>query len=102
MLLAYNFSDVWSLGFGIALVTGGAIGGFFLARMVRSWARADATVETFTLQDLREMRTRGEISDAEFERMRAAIIGQHARRSGSSAAADRRAGLEPPEDGEPS
>jgi len=31
----------------------------------------------FTLQDLREMRERGEISDAEFDQMRASILAGH-------------------------
>ena len=41
---------------------------------VRRWVRRDAAPDIFTVQDLREMRDRGEISAREFEVMRAALL----------------------------
>jgi uncharacterized membrane protein len=52
-------------------------GGFFLAMAVRRWVRSDPADETpFTLQDLREMRDRGELTPAEYEALRAEMIGK--------------------------
>lgn len=37
---------------------------------------SDPTAQVFTLQDLRDMRARGDLSEAEFDSMRAALIQQ--------------------------
>jgi hypothetical protein len=78
-----NFEDLLPI-----LKWGGvALGGFGLLALVAKWARRwirsddepqslDAPV--FTLQDLREMRARGDLSDDEFDRMRNAILGAYA------------------------
>lgn len=57
------------------------VGLIMLAR--RYFLGKDASDEglPFTLQDLREMQSRGEITSVEFESMRAAIIGSHKSRS---------------------
>jgi hypothetical protein len=60
----------------------------------RRWMRDSDTPDTitpFTLQDLREMRARGDIDDTEYTAMRAMILGRH----DPATAADR-----PPEGGE--
>lgn len=61
--------------------------GVLLAALVLLWFVArrarrllydnEANREVFTLQDLREMRDQGLISDVEFQRMRSAILGLH-------------------------
>lgn len=58
----------------VGVVLAGA--GVYWARLIfnRSMGDTGAT-EPFTLQDLREMLKRGEITEAEFETMRAGIIG---------------------------
>ena len=45
---------------------------YFLKRM-----DSTGTSEPFTLQDLREMKDRGELSDVEFNALRGSIIDQH-------------------------
>lgn len=53
--------------------------GVVVAFMARRWAKGDQELgEVFTLQDLREMRERGDISDVEFRAMRGDILGRFA------------------------
>jgi hypothetical protein len=49
--------------------------GIVLVRMVRARIRGTHATESFTLDDLRKLRAAGELSDAEYERMRAMLIG---------------------------
>ncbi len=78
MLLLANFDSV---NFAFVLwatlgIIAFAIVGFLVARRVRSWSReADQAPAQFTLQDLRQMRDSGQISDMEYELMRAQVIG---------------------------
>jgi len=65
----------------VVLVAILAIGGLAVALAARRWAQRDAQREAFTLQDLRDMRARHEISDQEFLALRAAVLGQTARRA---------------------
>lgn len=58
--------------FTIAVILAGLIVVF----AVRRWAAREVKTETFTIQDLREMRKRGEISEQEFQSMRAAILAE--------------------------
>lgn len=68
-----NFSFVLWATLGMVAF---AILGFLIARRVRSWSReTDQAPAHFTLQDLRQMRERGQISDTEYELMRAQVIG---------------------------
>ncbi len=62
--------------------------GFYLVVVLKRWMNSDPTAENLTLQDLREMRARNDITDAEFERMRALIIGKYAQTDDSAASAD--------------
>ena len=50
--------------------------GYYVAVAVRRWVQRDETVATFTIQDLRDMRARGQISDQEFAAMRTALLAQ--------------------------
>ncbi|MBN2448032.1 MAG: SHOCT domain-containing protein [Phycisphaerae bacterium] len=65
---------LWTIILALFVVV--AVVGLALARRIQQWARADQVAEPFTLQDLREMRERGEISEIEFEAMRAGLIGR--------------------------
>jgi hypothetical protein len=53
------------------------IGGYIVMRVYRRGAReSGAGSEPFTLQELREMRADGQISEREFESMKAVLIGR--------------------------
>jgi hypothetical protein len=52
--------------------------GFLAALAVRRWMQREEPVQTFTFQDLRDMRARGEISESEFAAMRAVLLAQAA------------------------
>jgi acyl-coenzyme A synthetase/AMP-(fatty) acid ligase len=51
------------------------VGGMLIARRLRSRAADSTPAAAFTLQDLRRLRDSGQISEVEFESMRAAMIG---------------------------
>jgi len=59
-----------------AIVALAAVGGIYLMMAVRRWSQREESPATFTIQDLRDMRDRGEISAAEFSAMRATILAQ--------------------------
>ncbi len=82
----------WLAGLGVLVVVGAVV--IYLLR--RSLGRGDAPPEGFTLQDLREMRAAGRISDAEFAAMRAAIIGRLTEEPRGPSAAGPDSGREPP------
>lgn len=65
-----------ALSVGLLIMFGAVIGiaGAYFALAVRRWARSTPTAETFTLQDLREMRERGELQPREFEALRARMF----------------------------
>lgn len=65
------------LWFGLAAVA--AVAGYCVVLAVRRWAQREEHAATFTFQDLREMRARGQISEQEFASMRAALLGQFER-----------------------
>lgn len=71
-----NASDLLTvfLWFAVAAVLVAA--GFVAALAVRRWTQREQSVVSFTFQDLREMRSRGDITDAEFAAMRAALLGE--------------------------
>jgi hypothetical protein len=50
--------------------------GLYLAVAVRRWVQSEEPVGSFTLQDLRDMRARGEISAQEFATMRTALLAE--------------------------
>ncbi len=69
--------DLLNVALLIALAAAVAVSGIFAALALRRWAKRDAPAEAFTLQDLREMKARGQIDEREFLAMRAAILGTH-------------------------
>lgn len=64
-----------------------AIAGFYLTRAIKRWMAREAPAEPFTLQDIREMKARGEIDEREFQAMRAAILGAAASKPSKRTAA---------------
>ncbi|MCC6357968.1 MAG: SHOCT domain-containing protein [Phycisphaerales bacterium] len=50
--------------------------GYLLVRFVKKRLADAGDDQPFTLQDLREMKARGEITEREYETMRAAIVGE--------------------------
>jgi len=77
-----NGGHILSIAFWLALAAGVGIFGYVLARAVKRWTQSNDKPEAFTLQDLRDMRSRGEITAQEFDTMRAAILGRYAADSG--------------------
>jgi len=63
------------LGIGVIGV-GTLLLGILAGRLVKKRLRSDHPAETFTIQDLREMREREQITAQEYQAMRAAIIGR--------------------------
>ncbi len=50
--------------------------GFYVVAAVRRWALRRHAVATFTLQDLRDLRMRGELNEREFATLRAQLLDQ--------------------------
>ena len=76
-LLANDASSIiWGIGPIILGLIAVVVVGWFVVVHVRSWMKASGeSGEAFTLDDLRRMHRAGEISDAEFQRAREAMIG---------------------------
>jgi hypothetical protein len=53
-----------------------AIGGLYVIRAVKRWSRKDEAPEIFTLQDLRDMHARNEITEQEYATLRAELLGR--------------------------
>jgi hypothetical protein len=53
-----------------------ALAGFYAAVAIRRWSQREVRATTFTFQDLRDMRSSGQISDREFVAMRAALLAE--------------------------
>ena len=60
----------------IAAIGVGALLIVLVARAFRRRMRSNQNTETFTIQDLRNLRDAGDITQQEYEAMRAAVIGQ--------------------------
>lgn len=56
-------------------------GGYLIVRWVKKRLSDSGGSQPFTLQDLREMKARGEINEREYETMRAAIVGEFSKPS---------------------
>jgi uncharacterized membrane protein len=63
----------WLIVLVVVVIVGG-----MLIYFVRKWMAGDASApaEGFTLQDLRDLHARGELTDEEFQNARAAMIGR--------------------------
>ena len=53
-----------------------ALSGFYIAVVIRRWSQREVRATTFTFQDLRDMRARGQINDREFGAMRTALLAE--------------------------
>ena len=73
-LAASDLSGALNASLWVMLAAILAVAGMYLATRVKRWSRRDQSPEAFTLQDLREMRARSEISEAEYSRLRAALL----------------------------
>ncbi len=58
------------------------IAGIYVAMSVRRWSRREQSPDSFTLQELREMRARQQISEQEFQALRAEILGRASAETG--------------------
>ncbi len=66
--------DVVTIAIWFALAAVAAVVGFAVVVAVRRWAQREERTITFTFQDLRDMRARGEITEHEFAAMRTALL----------------------------
>lgn len=93
---------ILTLGLMVLGLGAAAVIGFLIARRVKGWSKADpSTSGYFTLQDLRDMRNRGEIDQTEYERMRALIIGPLAAEKAAEAERRNRPGADTSDDDHP-
>jgi uncharacterized membrane protein len=60
----------------VAATLAAFVGLYLVRRAARRWAQRDDRAASFTMQDLRDMRARGEITEQEFAAMRATLVGQ--------------------------
>ena len=66
---------VWAGGLIVVIVLAGVVLGRY-----RKWMRTDVearSAQSWTLQDLRDLRRQGRISEQEFDTLKAAIIAEH-------------------------
>ena len=69
-----GFEGIFSIGAWLMAAVMVAIGGIYVARRVRGWAAKTQPVDNFSLQELREMRQSGRISEAEFEVLKRQVV----------------------------
>jgi uncharacterized membrane protein len=67
-------ADALGLALLVMLVAVAGMGGAYAALRVRRWSRQEERRESFTLQELREMRARGEINEQEFLALRGQVL----------------------------
>ena len=97
-MLASNI-EILSLAGLIGLAVVISLAGLLVARWLMGWIQRDVPRDAFTLQDLREMRDRGDISETEFNTMRQEILAAYAGRgaqAGSDGADDPDSAAGPP------
>ena len=69
-----GFAGIFSVVVWLMAAVMVAIGGIYVARRVRGWTAKSEKVDNFSLQELREMRQSGRISQAEFDVLKRQII----------------------------
>ena len=78
------FADIlpWLIAIVVFVIVGGV-----MIYLIRRWLRSDSGTDPigFTLQDLRELHARGEITDEEFAHAREQMIGRLKQPGGASA-----------------
>ena len=84
MLAARDPAEI--LRYGGLLIVALLVLGIFVLWLRRKYLSEEATHSdgVWSLQQLRDLRISGEISEAEFQRLRAEMIGRHALRSGDT------------------
>ncbi|MBK9127330.1 MAG: SHOCT domain-containing protein [Phycisphaerales bacterium] len=76
-----NSDLAWGLLYALLGVVGAVVVGAVIIMSVRRWARSEPAGQEMTLQNLRDLRARGEITELEYERMRDRLAGvRHAPR----------------------
>jgi uncharacterized membrane protein len=91
----HQSADVFAIFGWLVFAAVVIVGGFVVAVAVRRWVqREERAVGSFTFQDLRDMRARGEITEQEFAAMRTALL---ARMDLDQAAEAPEAGEPPPD-----
>ncbi len=68
-----DLGKVFTAGMWMMLVAALSAGGLLAAKWARRWAQRSEESHAFSLQDLRDMRERGDISEAEFTRLKSEI-----------------------------
>ena len=76
---------LWYIVWITLIGVGGMLIGLIIARVLKKRLRREEPAQAFTLDDLRQMRARGQITGAEYEAMRAAIIADVTAGAGSAA-----------------
>lgn len=76
MIAASSFGELYLWGAVLLGLIALGIVGAYVARAVRERMQQPPTAEPFTLQDLRAMRDRGDLTPAEYETMRAGLLGR--------------------------
>ncbi|MEM8872883.1 MAG: SHOCT domain-containing protein [Planctomycetota bacterium] len=90
-MLAAGFGTIFLTLAGLFVL---ALLGFFGVIFARNWVRQPDAPVGFGLSELRELRRKGEISEEEFDRMKANIVEAHLRRERREAEAKARLGQE--------
>jgi hypothetical protein len=78
LLAETNLSNALMVGLWVMLAAILGVAGTRLALAVRRRFRTDPPTQTFTLQDLRELRDKGELSEQEFAALRALTLSRMA------------------------
>jgi len=74
--LAVGAAEALGAGFWLILAAVLAIAGFYIGAAVRRWSRRQVGRPPFTLAELRDLRARGQITEAEFAALRQALLEQ--------------------------
>ncbi len=74
MIAAGGIQDVFGIGAWLMAAVIAGIAGIYVTRFVRRWIRKSEQARDFTLQELREMRQAGQISDIEFNVLKGQVI----------------------------
>ena len=76
IVLGDSSQAVFSLVIVLILLAVGIVVGYVVVRRARAMTGDVETFEPFTLHDFRQMRDRGEITEVEYQAMRAALLGR--------------------------
>ena len=74
VIAAGGIQDVFGIGAWLMAAVIAGIAGIYVTRFVRRWTRKSEQARDFTLQELREMRQAGQLSDAEFNALKGEVV----------------------------